>query len=112
MPIYNFHCPSCDWAGEMLVRSYNDAPPSCPSCGAITKRLFSPTTSLFIAESYRSENVDAVRRYADRLERDESLRRRERRAQEIARKLYERLNAEPTVSGQTMESIVEAGRVK
>ena len=31
MPIYDFHCPDCDAASELLARF--DDTPSCPTCG-------------------------------------------------------------------------------
>jgi putative FmdB family regulatory protein len=32
MPIYDFHCPSCDTTVELMVKM--DARPACPNCGA------------------------------------------------------------------------------
>jgi len=32
MPLYDYHCPACDRAFELLVRA--SLPPACPHCGA------------------------------------------------------------------------------
>lgn len=38
MPLFDFHCTSCDRVFELLVRS--DAPVACPDCGdAAVERL-------------------------------------------------------------------------
>jgi putative FmdB family regulatory protein len=35
MPLYEYHCTSCDGAFEVLVRTpAGDARPSCPDCGS------------------------------------------------------------------------------
>lgn len=34
MPIYEYHCPTCDKQFELLVRS--STVPACPHCGATT----------------------------------------------------------------------------
>jgi putative FmdB family regulatory protein len=42
MPLYDFHCPTCDKNVELLVRF--DATPPCPSCGSDEmRRLVSGT---------------------------------------------------------------------
>lgn len=42
MPIYEYHCPSCDHQFELLVRS--STVPACPLCGseALTKCVSAP----------------------------------------------------------------------
>lgn len=114
MPVFDFAC-ECGWTGEMLVRSGNDAPPVCPGCGRPTKRLFSPTRALFIAEWARSENVDALRAMKARMEKDPQLRERERRAGELAAGIAEELRRdtqEVRVSNELLQRIVDAGRTR
>jgi hypothetical protein len=53
------------------------------------KRLFSPTTALFIAEAHRDNNIDTLRRWAHELERDPRRRKAAERAAAVARQLNE-----------------------
>ena len=44
MPIYEYHCESCDEDFEKLVRPSGEEPTDCPKCGAESiKRLISNT---------------------------------------------------------------------
>ena len=46
MPIFDIHCPSCGYQGEVLVLS-SGAPLACPSCGGSqTQKQMSPTSTL------------------------------------------------------------------
>jgi putative FmdB family regulatory protein len=41
MPIYEYHCSTCDNRVEVLIRS-SSATPACPDCGSpLTNKLFS-----------------------------------------------------------------------
>jgi len=33
MPLYSYHCKSCDKDAELLIRS--DETPACPACGGV-----------------------------------------------------------------------------
>jgi hypothetical protein len=51
------------------------------------KRLFSPTTALFIAEPFRDHNIDTLRRWAHELEHNPKRRAAAERAAAVARQL-------------------------
>ena len=88
MPTYDFHCESCDLTFTIFVHSYNDAA-YCPNCHQPLKRLFSPTTALFVAEWSRDHNIDTIRKWAWELERNPARRKQAAKAAQIARELNE-----------------------
>jgi hypothetical protein len=51
------------------------------------KRLFSPTTALFVAEPFRDHNIDTLRRWAHELEHNPKRRAAAERAAAVAREL-------------------------
>ncbi|TWT47255.1 FmdB family zinc ribbon protein [Botrimarina hoheduenensis] len=55
MPLYEYHCPQCDSAHELLVRSEDQAP-ACPACGAQKlQKLLSVCASPATGGSARAE---------------------------------------------------------
>ena len=88
MPTYDFHCAHCDLTFTIFVHSYNDAA-YCPNCHKPMKRLFSPTTALFIAEAHRDNNIDTLRRWAHEMERNPARRKAAEQAAAVARQLNE-----------------------
>jgi len=86
MPTYDFHCPECDLTFTIFVWSYNDAA-YCPNCHRPLRRLFSPTTALFVAEPFKDRNIDTLRKWRFEMERSPKRRAAAERAAEIARHL-------------------------
>ena len=86
MPTYDFHCEHCGLTFTIFVHSYNDGA-YCPNCHQPLKRLFSPTTALFVAEPFRDHNIDTLRRWAHEMERNPKRRAAAERAAAVAREL-------------------------
>ena len=86
MPTYDFHCAQCGLVFTIFIHSYNDAA-YCPNCHRPLRRLFSPTTALFIAEPFKDHNIDTLRRWAHELERNPRRRKAAERAAQVARQL-------------------------
>jgi putative FmdB family regulatory protein len=86
MPTYDFHCAHCDLTFTIFVHSYNDAA-HCPNCHQQLKRLFSPTTALFISEPFRDNNIDTLRKWTWELERNPARRKAAEQAAAVAREL-------------------------
>ena len=72
----------------IFVHSYNDAA-YCPNCHKPLRRLFSPTSALFISEPFRDNNIDTLRRWAHEMETDPKRRKAAARAAQVARQLNE-----------------------
>ena len=88
MPTYDFHCEHCGLTFTIFVHSYNDAA-YCPNCHQPLKRLFSPTTALFVAEPFRDHNIDTLRKWRFEMERNPARRKAAERAAQVARELNE-----------------------
>jgi putative FmdB family regulatory protein len=86
MPTYDFYCAQCDLSFTIFIHSYNDAA-YCPNCHRPLKRLFSPTRALFIAEPFRDENIDTLRKWAHEMETDPRRRKAAEQAAAVAREL-------------------------
>jgi len=86
MPTYDWYCEHCKLTFTIFVGGYNDNA-SCPNCHKPMKRLFSPTSALFIAEAHRDNNIDTLRRWAHELERNPKRRAAAERAAQVAREL-------------------------
>jgi len=86
MPTYDWYCEHCKLTFTIFVGSYNDAA-YCPNCHQPLKRLFSPTTALFVAEPFRDHNIDTLRRWAHELERNPARRKAAEQAAAVAREL-------------------------
>jgi putative FmdB family regulatory protein len=86
MPTYDFHCAQCGLVFTIFIHSYNDAA-YCPNCHQPLKRLFSPTSALFVAEPFRDNNIDTIRKWAHELERNPRRRKAAERAAQVARQL-------------------------
>jgi putative FmdB family regulatory protein len=86
MPTYDWHCERCDLTFTVFVGSHNDTA-NCPNCHKPLRRLFSPTTALFIAEWSRDNNIDTLRKWSWELERSPKRRAAAERAAQIAREL-------------------------
>ncbi len=43
MPLYDFDCPTCGSFEKLRTLAQREQPLACPSCGAITKRIFAPS---------------------------------------------------------------------
>jgi putative FmdB family regulatory protein len=86
MPTYDYRCEHCNLMFTVFVNSYGDDV-SCPNCHQPLKRLFSPTTALFVSEWSRDENIDVLRKWAHELERNPKRRAAAERAAQIAREL-------------------------
>lgn len=60
MPLYDFHCPSCDRIFELLVRC--DADPLCPLCsGPLNRLLGAPALSGASTKLLRQARAQASR---------------------------------------------------
>jgi len=88
MPTYDWYCEHCKLTFTIFVGGYNDNA-ACPNCHQPLKRLFSPTTALFIAEAHRDNNIDTLRRWAHELEHNPKRRAAAERAAAVARQLNE-----------------------
>lgn len=57
MPYYDYSCPACEHTWD-VIKSMNDAsnPESCPKCGAIGQRIFSPPALKFGPGTYTYDN--------------------------------------------------------
>jgi len=88
MPTYDWQCEQCNLTFTVFVGSYNDNA-SCPNCHKPMKRLFSPTTALFIAEPFKDYNIDTIRKWAHEMERNPARRKAAERAAAVARQLNE-----------------------
>jgi putative FmdB family regulatory protein len=86
MPTYDWQCEHCDLVFTIFIHSYNDAA-YCPNCHQPLKRLFSPTTALFVAEPFRDNNIDTLRKWRWELERNPARRKAAERAAAVAREL-------------------------
>ena len=86
MPTYDWYCETCGLTFTVFVGSYNDAA-YCPNCHQPLKRLFSPTTALFVAEPFRDNNIDTLRKWAYELERNPARRKAAEQAAAVAREL-------------------------
>ena len=86
MPTYDFHCAHCDLVFTIFIHSYNDAA-YCPNCHQPLRRLFSPTTALFVAEPFRNENIDTIRKWSWELEHNPARRKAAEQAAAVAREL-------------------------
>jgi len=86
MPTYDWQCEQCNLTFTVFVPSYNDNA-SCPNCHQPLKRLFSPTTALFISEPFRDENIDTLRKWRYEMERNPARRKAAERAAAVAREL-------------------------
>ena len=86
MPTYDWYCEHCNLMFTVFVNSYGDDV-SCPNCHRIMKRLFSPTTALFVSEPFRDHNIDTLRRWAHELERNPARRKAAEQAAAVAREL-------------------------
>jgi len=86
MPTYDWQCDQCNLTFTVFVPSYNDNA-SCPNCHKPMKRLFSPTSALFISEPFRDNNIDTLRKWAHELERNPARRKAAERAAAVAREL-------------------------
>jgi putative FmdB family regulatory protein len=86
MPTYDWYCESCKLTFTVYVPSYNDTA-NCPNCHKPMKRLFSPTTALFVSEPFKDHNIDTLRKWRWELERDPRRRKAAERAAQVAREL-------------------------
>jgi putative FmdB family regulatory protein len=86
MPTYDWYCEHCSLSFTIFVWSYNDTA-NCPNCHRQLKRLFSPTSALFIAEAHRDNNIDTIRKWAYELERNPARRKAAEQAAVVAREL-------------------------
>jgi putative FmdB family regulatory protein len=86
MPTYDWYCEYCKLTFTIFVGGYNDTA-NCPNCHRTMKRLFSPTTALFVAEPFRDENIDTLRKWAHEMERNPKRRAAAERAAAVAREL-------------------------
>jgi len=61
MPLYEYHCETCDHAFETLVRSSSDVP-RCPKCGdeRVTKQFSVPAASPTGGLGYASVSPSAA----------------------------------------------------
>ena len=88
MPTYDWYCEHCNLTFTIFVGGYNDAA-YCPNCHQLLKRLFSPTTALFIAEPFKDYNIDTIRKWSHEMETDPKRRSAAERAAQVARELNE-----------------------
>lgn len=63
MPNYDYQCPECDHRFE-IRQSVGEAPPECPQCGAVTKKVFQVPRIIFKGSGFyvtdtRSESAAA-----------------------------------------------------
>jgi putative FmdB family regulatory protein len=86
MPTYDWHCEYCNLIFTVYVSKHDDNA-ACPNCHQPLKRLFSPTTALFVAEPFKDHNIDTLRKWAWELERSPKRRAAAERAAQIAREL-------------------------
>ena len=47
MPTYGYRCPQCSLEFDVWQRMTDEAVSSCPSCGAVARRLFFPAGIVF-----------------------------------------------------------------
>lgn len=55
MPMYVLRCRSCGHEHEVLVRSPDERPGTCPSCGGEAAQVFFPPTVPWFPGTTRSE---------------------------------------------------------
>jgi len=88
MPTYDWYCEHCSLTFTVYVNRHDDNA-ACPNCHQPLKRLFSPTTALFIAEPFKDYNIDTIRKWAHELEHNPKRRAAAERAAAVARQLNE-----------------------
>jgi putative FmdB family regulatory protein len=54
MPAYDFRCPECDITVEVTRKVGDLDPEPCPSCGGLTKRVFSPVGVVFKGSGFHN----------------------------------------------------------
>jgi putative FmdB family regulatory protein len=52
MPLYDFHCRSCDSVFEDLIK-FSDPNPICSNCNGETERLMSPCNGVVTGSEHR-----------------------------------------------------------